>query len=1066
MANPGFVASAKKFSSLIVVSWLALFALTGQAHAAADKVTTYKDEQGWKLKVNGEDFYIKGFVWDYKPVGANYTYDLYGQSDEFVKKLIDHEFGLMARAGVTATRSFVRVPPKWVTYIYETYGIMTVVNPLMGRYGALVDGIFEPNTDYSDPRTREALKQQVLEFVEMYKDVPGVLMIALGNESNYGLSWSSFEIEDLPVGEQNREKAKYLYSLFNEVIQAAREVDPDRLYTIVNGDIQYIDLIAEYGKDWDLLGVNAYRGISFEDKENNVSLWRDVKEKLDLPVVFMEFGSDAFNARDFAEDQEAQASYLKGLWQEIYRKSYGNGEEGNALGGFVFEWRDEWWKYRQTENLDIQDRTASWANGGYKFDHVEGQNNMNEEWFGVASMGDVNDDGIYVAQPRMAYDVLREIWKTNPYDAGAATIDETINDIDMELYSLKSVIRALDRAKKEDEKFKLSGGRFKGEMFVQGFDSELSEDGENGLRFQDGQMLDLDFEFQPTSKIKGDFTINILANVADSDFEFRYGDRGLPITVEVLETSTFVQDPLNPDPFPPTVSISRTNKDIEDNERVELYDFQATYETDGYDLEAFYHVPRYHWGYEGDFYGLLRETTDMEGQDIWNSKAPYGFEFAGKKDLLGLKVVAGPEVYWGANPLAMVKYEFGGGGKPDGTEQRYAVIFSEDIARREDSSSATEATEKQSRQATFYARSDFANGSKLELGGIIASTEKEGDEYDRLEGDDIVIDEIGYEDTLGIKGKYQFDVGSQQAYVAFNYAGLVADGGDPLREFDTELPYSALGNKQEVEAGFRFYSNPHMIYPRILYRENLVDANPLRAPVTTGTNLSPGIDPRNREEDPFAVLDNREAAAAEIYYTYDPTPGSWFYDWDIDMKEDAPFAFNIGLTGTSYKKDADSELFFFEEGGVNAPFGAGLEAEDVWLLKSKMIFNPSPGTRTVLNFYTGTKQSTGQPGQETLEFFSVEGKLILDQKHIYSGYIKVDDFGPFDFYEQFNLVYPLQLKLEYAQLLDQQMDELRSSKWGVKFYYRELDELSPEEEYRDGENDYMMEVQTYFELRF
>ena len=131
-----------------------------------------------------------------------------------------------------------------------------------------------------------------------------------------------------------------------------------------------------------------------------------------------------------------------------------------------------------------------------------------------------------------------------------------------------------------------------------------------------------------------------------------------------------------------------------------------------------------------------------------------------------------------------------------------------------------------------------------------------------------------------------------------------------------------------------------------------------------------------------------------------------------------------------------------------------------------MIFNTSPGYRTVLNVYTGTKQSSGQPGQETLEFFSIDGKFIVDRKHIFGAFIKLDDFGPYDFYEQFNLVYPLQLKLEYTRLLDQKMDEKTSSLWGVKAFYRELDELSPGEEYQDGENDYMMEVQTYFELRF
>ena len=123
----------------------------------------------------------------------------------------------MAKMGVNTIRSFTMIPPQWVTYIYREHGIMSVINPLMGRYGYNVDGKWIPFTDYSDPRTREVLKRDMQEFVQRYKDVPGVLMFAFGNESNYGLSWSSFEIENLPEGEQNTAKARYLYSLWNEV---------------------------------------------------------------------------------------------------------------------------------------------------------------------------------------------------------------------------------------------------------------------------------------------------------------------------------------------------------------------------------------------------------------------------------------------------------------------------------------------------------------------------------------------------------------------------------------------------------------------------------------------------------------------------------------------------------------------------------------------------------------------------------------------------------------------------------------------------------------------------------
>jgi hypothetical protein len=279
--------SMNRICSVLALSIVLLGSYISSANAA-DVVTTYKDDNGWKLQVNGQDHYIKGVVWG-----------------DFISKVLDYEFTLMKAAGINTIRSFSFVPPKWVTYVYREYGIMTAINPLMGRYGYNIGGKWVPFTDYSDPLTRATLKADMLKIVNEYKDVPGVIMFAFGNESNYGLSWSGFEIENLPEGEQNTEKARYLYSLFNEVIKEGKAIAPTKPFTIVNGDIQYIDLIAELCPDLDLLGSNVYRGESF------TSLWKDVDEKLDLPVVFFEFGSDAFNAREYREDQLSQAKNVQ-----------------------------------------------------------------------------------------------------------------------------------------------------------------------------------------------------------------------------------------------------------------------------------------------------------------------------------------------------------------------------------------------------------------------------------------------------------------------------------------------------------------------------------------------------------------------------------------------------------------------------------------------------------------------------------------------------------------------------------------------------------------------------------
>jgi len=1054
MADLKVIESMKKFFSILTVSLVFSISFAGQVNAA-DVVTTHKDESGWKLLVNGNDYYIKGVVWGYTPRGQNYSYNLYAESDDFIRKVLDYDFGMMKAAGVNTVRSFGMMPPKWITYVYKEHGIMTVINPLMGRYGYSINGRWVPNTDYSDPITRATLKKDMMVEVEKYKNVPGVLMFAFGNESNYGLSWSSFEIENLPVGEQNTAKARHLYSLFNEVMAAGKKIAPNHPFTIVNGDIQYIDLIAELCPDMDLLGSNAYRGKSF------TGLWRDVDEKLDVPVVFFEFGSDAFNARSFQEDQAGQADILKDQWQEMYNKAAGNGEEGNSIGGFVFEWRDEWWKYLQIENLDIQDNNASWSNQAYMFDWAEGKNNMNEEWFGITALGTRNSDGVYTARPRMAYDVLSEIWHMDPYTHKKAAFNQAINTMNMEFHELKGDVRLLKSENNErKQKLTFTGGSFFAEGVVKGTEQDITELGENGTEYSDGEMMFLDFAFQPTDTLDGQFTLNILGNVADLEpLEIRYGRRGAPIFFEAKNFGM-----LN-DPGDPTDTLITD----EGRERVEIYDFDATYQGESFDLTAFYHTPRYHWKHEGDFFGLVAEATDISGMDIWNAKAPEGVEFAGKEKFEGLKIIAGPEVYWGANPKVVVKYQ-----KTIGKTE-WAFMHSEDLARRSQGTGASGATGRQTRQTTLYAKRNFGKDVILELGGLIASGEKVDDPYTRYDGQNVILDEIDFEDTLGFRAKLTFPLFGTKSYIAAYHAGLVADGGAVLRDFGvtdpTGLPYSSQGNKREYEAGMMMNFGNFMLYPRIMQRDNLVDANPFILPDISNGVLFPGIRPRDTDSDPFAVLGNREAKSAEVFLTYDPTGASFFYDWDNDYAEDAKFAFNIGGNYTEYPTPTDAHLFFFNPTRSNASFGVGLPAEDVWSVSSRMVFNTDNRAKYIVNLKSGFQQSTGDPNGGTRKFHEVHGKAVLGNKHIISGYMKKDAWGPYDFYRQFNTTFPEQYKLDYQILLDGSGDQFRSTggnptSVGIRALYRTNDENSPANEYLDGENDYIFQTVFYFTYRF
>ena len=89
-----------------------------------DIVRAVSDKNGWKLNVNGKDYFVKGVVWEYTPVGENYAYNLFAQGDTIIRKVIDHDFSLMKKAGVNTIRSFAMIPPRWVSYIYKKYQVV------------------------------------------------------------------------------------------------------------------------------------------------------------------------------------------------------------------------------------------------------------------------------------------------------------------------------------------------------------------------------------------------------------------------------------------------------------------------------------------------------------------------------------------------------------------------------------------------------------------------------------------------------------------------------------------------------------------------------------------------------------------------------------------------------------------------------------------------------------------------------------------------------------------------------------------------------------------------------
>lgn len=610
---------------LQIFLFIFLFApVFGQQH----NVTLLNDESGSRLIVNGKPFMVNGMNWDYFPIGTNYSYSLWAQSDDIIKAALDRDMPLLKNMGVNAIRQHIDITPKWIQYIYEKYGIYTMLYDSFGRYGLTVDGAWVANTDYSDPRTKEILLEEARRLVKVYDKTPGLLLYLLGNENNYGLFWQGAETEDIPIEDRKSTiQAKHLYKVFNEATVEMKKLGASSPVAICNGDLLFLDIIAEECKDVDIFGINCYRGESFGD------LFSRVKNEYGKPVLFTEFGSDAYNASTQSEAQKEQADILLRNWAEIYLNAAGVGNNGNSLGGFTFQFTDGWWKFMQNSNLTVHDTNASWANGGYLFDYVEGENNMNEEWFGICAKGKPDSRGIYENYPRAAYYVLKDVHRIDPY-APNTTTTSIINKI-ADINIMGSVLSARsDKAALQGEKNKLiSLSQLRGDFTTfytgakntttPGTRPEAPTGFPSSTGFDHMESFYVGIESKPAENVHAEVTVNVLGNVAENPIdEIFYENRGR--TNYINENGEYI--------------------DLGPLERIRLYSASFNWDGNLFNLNAFFRKPHYHWGYEGDFFGLYQEASYGDNMDIYGGEAPLGCEIQGKKLFSGFKLAFGPEL--------------------------------------------------------------------------------------------------------------------------------------------------------------------------------------------------------------------------------------------------------------------------------------------------------------------------------------------------------------------------------------------------------------------------------------
>lgn len=385
-----------------------------------------KDGNGqWRLSVEGKPFVIKGVSYRCSKVGEtphdgslrpwmniddNHNgindcmfeswIDSNGNNKQDENEKVTGDAALLKEAGINTIRYYhttdstgVYDPGKYdkpvMRKLYKDYGIRFVMGDFIGAYTIGSGASWNAGTDYRNPTQRKKMMDSVLAMVRDHKDEPYVLLWLLGNENQHASTHTNANLYP-------KEYAEFI----NEVAAAIKQTDNTRPVAVCNLNAEGVAALSAYAPEVDIYGANVYSGAYCMG-----SVYQKVKRYYDRPLMFTEWGSDAyFNGK--GPDEAAQAEYIRLNWKDIQLNMADALGEGNVIGGIVFEWMDEWWK--SWKDTPKSQSTA----GDMMFPFADGWSN--EEWYGITGQGD-GSHSPYMRVIRKAYRQIKEMWAESPY---------------------------------------------------------------------------------------------------------------------------------------------------------------------------------------------------------------------------------------------------------------------------------------------------------------------------------------------------------------------------------------------------------------------------------------------------------------------------------------------------------------------------------------------------------------------------------------------------------------------------------------------------------------------------
>jgi hypothetical protein len=351
------------------IRWNTANTHTGASLVAVDDV----DER--QLMVNGEPFVVNGMAYNPMSIGENWQAAWRDRPDRY---LVD--FPLIAATGANAVRLYAPVLTTAMLDAAWSAGLYVIPN-----FGVNPDQL-------ACDAGRTFMQDRMRETVLDWKDHPAILFWLVGNEVNINLGSTDLCVDWFPQ--------------LDALAQTAHAVDSSHPVGTANAGVADI-CVPGCSDDTslpnvDLWGTQVYRGCQGLD-----TTFTDYLAKTDCarPLIVTEFGVDAWDSRDPAEDQDMQATCLGDQLDDADQALAVRTPGGVSSGQVVFSWADEWWKAECDLPAEWNEHDTCTSFENFAYDDVA----TNEEWWGVVGLSSVvGEEDVRIL--RTAYDRVGESW--------------------------------------------------------------------------------------------------------------------------------------------------------------------------------------------------------------------------------------------------------------------------------------------------------------------------------------------------------------------------------------------------------------------------------------------------------------------------------------------------------------------------------------------------------------------------------------------------------------------------------------------------------------------------------